>query len=192
MDDNLPRIIYLVILSAAVGAWVMVEYRGRMGQMMRAAAAWGLIFIGVAAGYGLWADLRTELAPRQTVIAEEGRIELPRAQDGHYYLTLTIQDTPVRFMIDTGASTVVLSDRDSERLGIDRTKLAFTGSARTANGTIRTARITLDNVALDGIPEGRLPAWVGDGPLDVSLLGMDYLSRFARVEIARDRLILHR
>jgi len=192
MDDTIPRVVYLTILIAAVGAWVLVEYRGRMGQMLRAVAAWGLIFIGVAAGYGLWDDLRTDLAPRQTVVAETGRVEIPRAPDGHYYLTLTVRDTPVRFMVDTGASTVVLSDRDSERLGIDRSKLAFTGSARTANGTIRTARVTLDNVALDGIPQGRLPAWVGDGPLDVSLLGMDYLSRFAKVEITGDRLVLHR
>lgn len=190
--DNIGRFAYLGLLLAALAGWMIVEFRGRMGQMLRTGVAWGLIFLGVAAGYGLWSDLRTDIAPRQTVLAEDGRVEVPRAPDGHFYLTLTIKGTPVRFMVDTGATTVVLSDRDSERLGIDRGALAFTGSARTANGTIRTARVMLEDVRLGDLAERRLAAWVGDGQLDVSLLGMDYLNRFERVEMSRDRLILHR
>lgn len=190
--DSFGRLAYLVLLGAALTGWFVMENRARLGGAVRIAVAWGLIFLGVIAAYGLWSDISTEIAPRQTVMAEGGIVEVPRAPDGHYYLLLTVEGTPVRFMVDTGATNVVLSDRDADRLGIDRSALVFTGQARTANGLIRTARIGLDDVRLDGHPEGRLAAWVGDGPLDVSLLGMDYLSRFARVEIARDRLILTR
>ncbi|MFA5538149.1 MAG: TIGR02281 family clan AA aspartic protease [Gemmobacter sp.] len=193
MDGNsFGRLAYLVLLGAALTGWFVMENRARLGGAVRIAVAWGLIFLGVIAAYGLWSDISTEIAPRQTVMAEGGIVEVPRAPDGHYYLLLTVEGTPVRFMVDTGATNVVLSDRDADRLGIDRSALVFTGQARTANGLIRTARIGLDDVRLDGHSEGRLAAWVGDGPLDVSLLGMDYLSRFARVEIARDRLILTR
>ena len=57
--------------------------------------------------------------------------------------TLEINGTPVRFMVDTGASDIVLSRRDAERVGIDPAALGYLGRARTANGTVPTARVRL-------------------------------------------------
>jgi len=189
--DDFARLAYLVVLGSAVIGWLVVESRGRLGQMARQSLAWLLIVVGLAAGYGLWKDFGLR-APDQAVLRQDGQIVVARAPDDHFYLTLDIDGTPVRFMVDTGASTVVLSDRDTDRLGIDRRGLAFFGSAQTANGTIRTARITLKDVRLDGEPLGDLPASVGDGPLGISLLGMDFLNRFEKVEMSRDRLVLTR
>lgn len=189
--DDFARLAYLVVLGSAVIGWLVVESRGRLGQMARQSLAWLLIVVGLAAGYGLWKDFGLR-APDQAVLRQDGQIVVARAPDDHFYLTLDIGSTPVRFMVDTGASTVVLSDRDTDRLGIDRRGLAFFGSAQTANGTIRTARITLKDVRLDGEPLGDLPASVGDGPLGISLLGMDFLNRFEKVEMSRDRLVLTR
>lgn len=189
--DDFARLAWLILLGSAVGGWLIVESRGRMGQMARQALAWLLIMVGLAAGYGLWKDMGLR-DPQQAVVRQDGQIVVPRAPDDHFYLTLTIGETPVRFMVDTGATNVVLSDRDTDRLGIDRRGLAFLGTADTANGTIRTARVTLSDVRLDGEPLGNLPAWVGDGPLGISLLGMDFLNRFEKVEMSRDRLVLSR
>lgn len=189
--DDFARLAYLVVLGSAVIGWLVVESRGRLGQMARQSLAWLLIVVGLAAGYGLWKDFALR-APDQAVLRQDGQIVVARAPDDHFYLTLDIGSTPVRFMVDTGASTVVLSDRDTDRLGIDRRGLAFFGSAQTANGTIRTARITLRDVRLDGEPLGDLLASVGDGPLGISLLGMDFLNRFEKVEMSRDRLVLTR
>ena len=188
--DSLARLGYLALLLAAVGGWVIVEFRERMGQALRTAAAWGLIFIGVMAGYGLWQDIRTDIAPRQTIM-ETGEIRVPRAEDGHYYLTLQINGTTVQFMADTGASNVVLNAKDARRLGIDPDALMYLGEARTANGTVRTARVTLPEVALGGYVDQSINAWVNEGALDISLLGMDYLGRF-RIEIAGGEMILRR
>lgn len=187
--DNLVRLFYLLVLGSALVGWIFIESRGRMGQAARQAVAWLLIFVGVAAGYGLWQDM-APAGQRQTLGAGGEQVIIERAPDNHYYLRLTVDGTALRFMIDTGATGIVLSDRDTDRLGIDRRSLAFLGEARTANGSIRTARVTLRNVTLEGMKVGDLEAWVGDGPLDVSLLGMEFLNRFGRVEIARDRLIL--
>lgn len=189
--DHFARLIYLILLGSAVTGWVLIESRGRMGQATRQALAWLLIVVGLAAGYGLWQehDLR---APRQAVIMQGGQIVIARESDRHFYLRLDIDGTPVRFMIDTGASNVVLADRDADRLGIDRRNLAYLGRANTANGPIRTAMVTLPNVRLQGEPLGTITAWVGDGPLEVSLLGMEFLNRFAKVELERDRLVLSR
>lgn len=190
--DDFARLAYLIILGSAITGWLVVESRGRMGQMARQALAWLLIFVGLAAAYGLWQDFAP--SGQRAVLATQGgsQIVVQRAPDDHFYLTLDVAGQPLRFMVDTGATSIVLSDRDAARLGIDRAALAYTGQARTANGTIRTARVTLPDVRLEGQPMGNLSAWVGDGPLDISLLGMEFLNQFDRVEMARDRLVLTR
>ncbi len=188
--DTLARIGYLGLLLVAVGGWILVEFRGRIGTALRTATAWGLIFVGLMAGYGLWQDIRTDIAPRQTVM-EGGEIHIPRAADGHYYLTLTINGTPIQFMADTGASTVVLTDADARRLGIDPSTLLYLTEARTANGTVRTARVPLTDVTLGPYSDPKLNAWVNEGELDISLLGMDYLGRY-RIEIDKGEMILRR
>lgn len=188
--ETLARLGYLGLLLASLGGWLLVEYRGRMGVALRTAAAWGLIFIGLIAGYGLWQDIRSDLSPVQA-IGPAGDIHVPRAEDGHYYLTLTINGTPVQFMADTGASSVVLTEADARRLGIDPATLMYLSQARTANGTVRIARVTLDDVALGPHDDPGLSAFVNEGALDTSLLGMDYLGRY-RIEIDRGEMILRR
>lgn len=188
--DMIARLGYMGLLLVAVGGYVVLEFRGRMGQALRNAAAWGLIIIGLMAGYGLWEDLRRDVLPRQSVEAT-GEIRLPRAADGHYYLTLDVGGTPVNFMADTGASQVVLSLDDAQRLGIAPENLAFIGEARTANGTVRTAQVSLDDVSLGPHRDARVGAVVNEGDLDISLLGMSYLGRY-RIEIADGEMILRR
>jgi aspartyl protease family protein len=186
--DTLARVGYLAIILVAVGGWVMVEFRERMGQALRMGLAWGLIFVGVMAGYGLWSDIRRDVMPMQEVVAG-GAVEVPRAVDGHYYLTLMIDGQPVPFMVDTGASGMVLAARDAEKLGIDLQTLRFFGEANTANGVVRTARVTLDRVELGPFTNDGFQAFVTEGELDQSLLGMDYLGQF-RMEFADGKLIL--
>lgn len=188
--DDLGRLIYLMILLVAVGGWVMVEYRTRVGFALRTAMAWGMIFLGIMAGYGLWQDIRHDIMPRQ-MVTEDGKIEVPRAEDGHYYLTLDIGGQDVRFLVDTGASSVVLTQADAKTLGFAPEDLAYVGTAQTANGMVRTARITLPEVGLGPFTDTRLPAWVNQGDLDTSLLGMDYLGRF-RIGIERGTMVLSR
>ncbi|MEZ5913821.1 MAG: TIGR02281 family clan AA aspartic protease [Paracoccaceae bacterium] len=189
--DQIGRLLYLVLLLAAIGGYLMVEARGRMGPALRAAAAWGLIFLGVIAGYGLWSDIRRQVLPMQQS-QSDGSVEVPRAADGHYYLTLEIAGTPVRFVVDTGATDVVLSQEDARRIGIDPEALDYLGSATTANGVVRTASVRLSDVRLGPIRDDSLRASVNAGELDGSLLGMSYLQRFSRIEIAGDRLVLTR
>lgn len=188
--DQVGRLVYLGIILVALIGWVLAEYRGRLGFAMRSALAWGMIFVGGMAGYGLWGDIRGHIMPVQTV-SQAGQIVVPRAEDGHYYLTLTIDGTEIEFMADTGATNVVLSDRDARKLGIDPAGLAYLGRADTANGTVQTAEISLRNVKLGPFFDERITASISKGEMEGSLLGMDYLGRF-RIEIDQDRMILSR
>ena len=191
MGDNFARLAYLVLLLIAVGGFLLVELRERPGKTLRMAAAWGMIFLGAIALAGLWADIRNAVAPQARML-DGGRIEVPVGNDGHYHLTAQVNGTPVRFVIDTGASSIALGPRDAARVGIDPESLAYVGQASTANGMVETAPVTLDSVTLGEIHDSRVPAMVLRSDLDQSLMGMSYLSRFARVSIEANRLILER
>lgn len=190
--DDIANLSYLSLLGIAIAGYFIIANRNALGRMIQFAALWGMIFIGVVASAGLWDDLQSRVVPRQAVFASEGRIEVPRSSDGHYYLTLTIDNTPVRFVVDTGATDIVLSRQDAVRLGYDMKNLGFIGSAQTANGRVRTARVKLKNVQVGDITDGSLSAWVNEGEMDKSLLGMAYINRFNRIEIADSKLVLTR
>ncbi|MDJ0630287.1 MAG: TIGR02281 family clan AA aspartic protease [Rhodobacter sp.] len=186
------RLIYLVLLGCVVLSYFLVSHRQSLGQMARHAALWGLIFVGVIAGVGLWSDIRQDVLPRQSVFADAGRVEVPRAPDGHYYLTLAVDGAPVQFVVDTGATDIVLSQRDAARAGIDLDNLVYSGLAGTANGTVRTARVRVDELALGPISDRNVAVWVNEGEMDTSLLGMGYLQLYDRLEIADGTLVLER
>lgn len=190
--DNIAQLAYLALLGTAVVGWLIAQNRSQLGKSLQHAAIWGVIFIGAIAGIGLWSDIQSTIMPRQTYVDGQGIVEIPRARDGHYYLTLKIDNTPVKFVVDTGASDVVLTKADAVRIGIDTGTLFFDGIANTANGEVRTARVTLHNIYLGDIYDKSIRASVNGGEMEGSLLGMTYLQRFNKIEISGGKLILHR
>ncbi len=187
--DDTARLIYLGLILASLAGWIMVEYRNRMGQALRTALAWGLIFVGLMAGYGLWGDIRRDILPQQAV--QGGQIVIPRGADGHYHPSLTINGQSINFIADTGASNVVLTQQDARKLGIDPGSLAYMGQAMTANGIVRTASVTISDVTFGPYHDDTILASVNDGQMDSSLLGMDYLGRFT-ITMSGDRMMLSR
>ncbi len=190
--DDLGRLVYLVLLLVAVGGYFISENRFSLGQTMRHALIWVFIFIAALAGVGLWHDIRNDIAPRQSFIENNGQIVLPRAFDGHFYARLKMNGQPIDFVIDTGASNVVLTKEDAARAGIDLKALRFYGRAATANGTTRTAPATIARVEFEGITDFAVKVWVNEGEMPQSLLGNAYLQRFSKIEISRDALVLTR
>ena len=189
-SDQLPRLIYLVLLLTAVGGWFIAENRQSLGKSARMLLAWGLIFLGVIAGYGLWEDVRRDVAPRQSVVADGSAIVVPRGSGGHYFLKVDVNGTPIDFIVDTGATDVVLTLQDAERIGLDPDNLPFLGSARTANGPVKTAFTTVDTMAVGPVRYDRVQVAVNGGEMEESLLGMSFLSRFDKIEISGEGLRL--
>lgn len=186
------HLIYLVMLLGAVVFWFVAANRNSLGKVMQHAVMWGLIFVGLVAAIGLWGDIRHTVIPRQAVFSEQGRIEVPRSPDGHYYLTLDVNGAPIRFVVDTGATSIVLLEEDARAAGLDPAHLRYSGTAMTANGAVRTARVVLDEIGLTGMTDRRVTAFVNEGEMAESLLGMSYLQRFDRLEISGGTLILER
>lgn len=191
MPIDPARLAYLSLLLLALGAFVVVEFRRDAGSTTRAVLAWGLIFLAAIGAAGLWQDISREVMPRQAML-DPTRIEVPLGPDGHFHLTAELNGVPVRFIVDTGASALALSPRDARRAGIDLDRLVYAGQARTANGIVPTATVRLDRVAIGDIVDENVPAMVIQADIDRSLMGMDYLRRFARISFEGDTMILER
>ena len=192
MFEEIPRIIYLSIIGFFCLSYVLYAYRGRLGTALQSALIWVLIFVAAITLYGFKDVFQQQVFSNRPTQVSENVIRLPRARDGHFYVDLLVNDVNVEFLVDTGASDIVLSNSDAERIGINLDSLAYFGSAETANGIVRTARIRLETVSLADINDQNLRASVTDGDMGISLLGMEYLSRFSKIEIVDDALFLHR
>lgn len=190
--DNIASLIYLVLLGCAVGGWLLTSGRDSIGKTLQMAMIWGFIFLGVVAGYGLWNDVQRQTTGGQMLQLGSGQISVPRQSDGHYYLNLALNGETVRFVVDTGASDMVLSIDDARRIGLDPDSLNFIGTANTANGQVRTAPVRLNTVRLGDITDTDVYASVNGGEMDGSLLGMGYLEKWGRIEISGGELRLTR
>jgi aspartyl protease family protein len=112
---------------------------------------------------------------------------------GHFLLTSTVDGVGVRMVVDTGASIVSLSQEDAHRAGINLEPSKFTAKVLTANGVILAAPVMLKEIAIGDISVRNVAAVVmPKQTLQVSLLGMSFLSRLSSYEVTGSRLILRR
>lgn len=101
---------------------------------------------------------------------------------GHFYTTGTVNGTSVRFVVDTGATSIALGPSDARRIGLDL-RQGQRGMTSTANGQVVVTRIPLDTVKLGGITLHNVEAVVLPTEMPVALLGMSFLNR---MEMQRD------
>jgi aspartyl protease family protein len=143
----------------------------------------------------VWIEGRTPApAPRapEVLTPAAGRpVEIWRDRDGFFYLDGKINGRPVRFLIDTGASMIVLTARDARNVGAQGEASAANLEVGTANGKSAMARVTLDSVEIAGSGSANVPAAVAGDGLEVSLLGLSFISHIASMTIQGDRLLLH-
>ena len=111
--------------------------------------------------------------------------------NGDFDITAQINGARVAMVLDTGASSVVLTREDAKAAGLPLEVLAYTANIDTANGRTRAAPVTLDRIAIGGLVERSVDALVAQpGQLKTSLLGMSFLNRLQSWEVRGDRLLL--
>ncbi len=158
----------------------------------------GATFIGLQSG-GLFETVLASRSPEPGPLTHDvgeagsgGWLEevVMLGHSGHFITDVHINGTPVTFLIDTGASHTVLNQRDAERLRLGGGSLRYTVPFQSANGTTYAAPITLRDVRLGQFQLYDLDAYVNQGNLGISLLGMSFLRRFQSYEFLQDRLVL--
>jgi aspartyl protease family protein len=116
-------------------------------------------------------------------------LTLVRSADSHFYATAEVNGTPVRFLVDTGSSNVVLTQGDARRAGIGAGDYSARGVG--AGGEVRLMPATIARLALGPIAADNVPIMVAEeGKLPVSLLGQSFLARTGSVTMSGDTLVV--
>ena len=180
-----------------VGALALAFFRERFSQALEAAAVWIVIALLLAVGYTYRFELRAvadrvlaELVPGRA--SSRGRtVEFARGTGGNFPVVAQINGARVAFVLDTGASSVVLTQEAAKAAGLPLEVLSYSVSIDTANGRTRAAPVTLDRLAVGGIEERAVPALIAQpGQLRTNLLGMSFLNRLESWEVRGERLML--
>ncbi|MCJ8158779.1 TIGR02281 family clan AA aspartic protease [Sphingomonas sp. LaA6.9] len=136
--------------------------------------------------------LVADAAPPRVEQAGNGIAEvvLRRASDSHFYAEAQVNGAAVRFLVDSGASAVVLTRADAQKAGIGAQAGEFTARAMSANGEVKLKPVMLDRLAIGPVSATNVKAMVAENDLGVSLLGQSFLSRVAKVEITEGEMRL--
>lgn len=127
---------------------------------------------------------REQVASGRTMMLDSGR-------DAHFEANARIAGRSVDFIVDTGATLVILRESDAARIGIRPSRADYTATVSTANGKTKAAPATLDRVEVGGITVYDVRALVlPDDALWRNLLGMSFLSKLKRYEVANGRMML--
>jgi aspartyl protease family protein len=188
---------YKIALLVFLGGTVLTLFRERFAKALEAAVFWLVVALILALGYTYRFELRdignrvlAELMPGY-VISHARTVEFSRGNGGDFSVAAQINGARVPMVLDTGASTVVLSQDDAKAVGLPLEVLAYTVNIDTANGRARAAPVTLDRLAVGGLVERDVTALVAQqGQLKTSLLGMSFLNRLQSWEVRGDRLVM--
>ena len=112
-------------------------------------------------------------------------------QSGHFRVKAEINGIDIDFMIDTGATHVVLNMEDAEIIGYDLDQVSFNMPASTANGIVYSAQVNIDSIKVGPIRVGNVEGFINQGQLDISLLGMSFLNQLSGYEVRNGLLTLH-
>ena len=196
-ENNWQEAIYLIILIVMMLSAVFSRQDLNWRKIIKYLIIWGGIGFLVIALYAYrfeFGDFKNRIAseinPASPKINAQQQIVLNIAQDGHFYTRLKINNVEVLFMVDTGASDMMLNISDAKKIGIDVSKLVFNRPYQTANGRSFGAIVNLKEVDIAGIKFNNVRASVNDTDMGVNLLGMSFLRRFSKYEFFQDRLIL--
>ena len=119
-------------------------------------------------------------------------VQIARGQTGEFALQARINGVSAPMVIDTGATSVVLTYETAKAAGLPLELLEYDVDVETAGGHTKAARLTLDRLAIGKLVERSVPALVvPHGQMKTNLLGMSFLDRLESWEVRADRLMLH-
>lgn len=186
-----------VALLALVSSGLIYVRQFNFGETVRNIALWVVIAAVLLVGYSYRDELsdigtrvRGELIPSYAVTSDSHTVVLTESEGGGYRVTGAVNGQPVTFTVDTGASDIVFSPADAQRLGIDMSTLRYDRFYETANGGGQGASVTVASLAIGSIELHDVKVSINRAPMRDSLLGMAFLRRLKSFEFRSHRLYL--
>jgi aspartyl protease family protein len=189
--------------GVAIVLWLALTGARRVGalglaRLVVGAATWAALIVGLTGVYAYRFELSdiadrvmAEFTPGEPQVGRGGEVILNRRFGGEFVIPAKVNDSPVTFIFDTGASSVVLRAQDAARVGVDTAGLDFDVGVVTANGSTMAAPTRIAKISVGPIVMRDVHALVAKpGALSESLLGMSFLDRLRSYSVEGERLVL--
>ena len=200
-NEQFGQSAYLAVWGLVIAA-ALFGMRLRMGDVARNLALWIAIAFILVAGYQYRYELQ-DFASRVTAglipgspisfVGKDGEksVTLDKFDNGHFGVRARINGVTIPMVVDTGATTTVLSAPDARRAGIDLKDLSYSVPVTTANGRANAALASVREIRIGTIVRRHMQVLVTPpGSLDRSLLGMNFIGSLAGFDVRGDRMIL--
>lgn len=186
------------VLGTCLAMMVARLFRGNFTAAVAALAFWMAVLFVAMAGYAYRYELRAVadrvmamLVPGTAIETAFKEVTVIRRADGQFVVNGAVSDRRMAFVLDTGASTVVLRAEDAAKARIALDRLVFDVQVATANGMARAAETILPRVSIGSITEHDVKALVArPGTLHENLLGMTFLNGLASYTVSNDKLVM--
>jgi aspartyl protease family protein len=197
LRHDLSDVVLKVAIAVFVGGLILVLFRKHITKAVEALLFWAVIGLLLLIGYSYRTELQetgdrvlAELIPGRA--ATHGHtVEIVRGKGGDFSVHTNINGAKIAMLLDTGATSVILTQEAAKAAGLPIDLLAYTVDVDTANGRTHAAPVTLDRVTVGGLTEREVPALVvRAGALKSNLLGMTFLNRLESWEVRGDKLRL--
>ena len=195
LRHDIGSLVLKIALLVFAGGLVLVLFREKLSKALEVTLFWAVVGLLLVVGYTYRFELR-EVADRVIAqmmpghVAGHGRnVQVVRINGGDFAVSAHINGAKIPMVLDTGASSVVLTQEAAKAAGLPIEVLNYSVNVDTANGRTRAAAVTLDRLAVGGLMERSVPALVAQhGQLKTNLLGMSFLNRLASWEVRGDSL----
>lgn len=169
-------IILTLVISGS--AWALA-HRDDLSENLRASVA------------SQGSEVETAALTRDASLAADNEVIIRKDTNGHFLLNAYVNGSKIRFLVDTGASDVILSKADARTAGINLKAIDYSLRYRTANGEVEAAPVTLRDIRIGQLRVLDVDASVNSAPMGVSLLGMSFLERLTGYSVRGDQLVLY-
>ena len=193
--DQTAEFIYLIAILVLVVSAFMVR-RVPIGKGLRMFAGWVIIFLAAFVAFALKDDIVgiaqqviDERRAETTGVTEGGELRIRQSLDGHFWVDGQLNGVPVRFLIDSGATTTSISAETARRAGIGPSS-RFPAVVRTANGLVEVQRGRAESLRVGHIVREDLALHMSDAFGDMNVLGMNFLSSLSGWRVEGRNLIL--
>ena len=188
-------------LSGSMGDKAVLIINGQLHTMSTGAKRSGVTLISVGENQAtVEIDGQRQLlilgasSAQVTSVSEQsssgGKIILTAGSGGHFLTLGLVNGRTIQFILDTGATSVTLSEQDAAHIGINW-RNGQKISASTANGQVMAYRVRLNTISIQNVQVYDIDATIVPTPMPYALLGNSFLTRF-QMKRVNDQMTLEK
>lgn len=196
MENDIGYAIYYIVFLLLLCSAILNFNKSKKKQLLKYLAIWLGIFLLLISAYSfkdvmLNNQIVANLKSNHGVVYNN-KIKYFMADDGHFYLNAKLNNKTIEFLVDTGATDIMITKNDARLLGINVDELSFNRVYMTANGPIKCATYLIEEIKIKDFIVKDIYVTINPNNSGKSLLGMRFLQLFEKYEVRNNILTLYK